>query len=129
PESEELAALQMPDEADLAFEEPGAVNKAESLPADPAAGERARQRGIATHRVLELLDLMKCDSSAGVQGEIQRLVESGMLMAEECERADIAGIAWALVESKAGRRLVRAAKAGQSAAKGAMQIRRELPFT
>jgi ATP-dependent helicase/nuclease subunit A len=131
PELEELASLQMPDEADLAMAEPAKKPKRGALPAAGAGtgGERARLRGVATHRVLELLDLARCDSAAAIDAQLGKLAEDGTLAVDERERADVAGVHWALLESAAGRRLVRAAQAGAKNLRAGPQVRRELPFT
>jgi ATP-dependent helicase/nuclease subunit A len=90
--------------------------------------ETARLRGIATHRLLELLDFAHCESSAALDTQIQRLRAAKQLAPDDAARADLPGIHWFLWQSAAGRRLITAA---QKIATGdlTLQLRRELPFT
>ena len=41
------------------------------------------ERGTAMHLTMQLIDFDKCSSKAGVEGEVCRLVDSGMLTAEQ----------------------------------------------
>ncbi len=96
--------------------------------ADASRTLAARQRGIATHRVLELLDFSACDSPAALDAEIQRLRALRRLSPAETAAADLAGIRWFLLESEAGRRL-RTATSKVAAGDHSTKIFRELPFT
>ena len=90
--------------------------------------EKARQRGLATHRVLELLDFTAADSEEAMDGQVARLIEARVLLQEEAEHADWAGIRWFLWESEAGRRLVAAAQRIAADEQG-LELRREIAFT
>jgi ATP-dependent exoDNAse (exonuclease V) beta subunit len=90
--------------------------------------EAARRRGIATHRVLELLDLQRCGSAGAIDEQIEEMVARGKLAPEEAAEADMAGLRWFLPESPAGERLIAAARrigTGQCD----VRICREIPFT
>jgi ATP-dependent helicase/nuclease subunit A len=87
-----------------------------------ASGVEARARGIATHRVLELLDFANCSDAAGLASRISDLVSGGLLAAEEATIADVAGIEWFLFASEAGKRLRDAVIGGD------VDVRREIPF-
>jgi ATP-dependent helicase/nuclease subunit A len=121
---EEAPAADLPD--DLA-----GVSIDSEAARDPAAAEAARRRGVATHRILELLDFADVASPAAVDAQIARLVDRRALSADDADRADWHGIRWFLARSAAGRRVVAAARhlADTPAAAGRLLIRRELPFT
>jgi ATP-dependent helicase/nuclease subunit A len=106
---------------------PEALEPLAELSADHAAIdeqiEAARLRGLATHRILELVDFARCDSEARLQEQVAALVEQKQLTAEEARRADWEGIRWFLWHSRAGARVASAARAG-----GRQLLRRELPF-
>ncbi len=95
---------------------------------DPLAAEKARARGIATHRVLELLDFAHCDSEAAIAEQVRKMVVGKKMSAEEAGNADMPGIAWFVEKSSAGRRLIAAAKSVAGGSR-AVRVRRELPFT
>ena len=100
---------------------------AEPVSTDKRGGEEARLRGIATHRVLELVDLAACSTAAAIRGEIDRLRAAKSLTQEDANRADIDGIIWCLTAAPAGRRLIDAAKR-RTAGETCLELRREIPF-
>ncbi len=55
--------------------------------------EAARLRGTATHKVLQQLDFAAGDEPA-VRIELHRLIDAGILTAEEVERADVDAVSW-----------------------------------
>ncbi|HUO09188.1 MAG TPA: helicase-exonuclease AddAB subunit AddA [Phycisphaerae bacterium] len=92
------------------------------LPAVALAAEESRLRGIATHRVLELLDFTAVIDEKSLAGQVARMVEEKRLAAEDAERADLGGIVW-LLGTPAGKRV------GEAASDKSARIRREIPFT
>ncbi len=83
--------------------------------------EESRLRGIATHRVLELLDFAACQDSSGLEQQIEGLVAKKLLSEEDAERADVEGIRWVLATA-AGGRVVGATKDKNA------RVRREIGF-
>jgi ATP-dependent exoDNAse (exonuclease V) beta subunit len=115
----------------LPNEPAGAVGASRREDSDRA--EAARLRGIATHRMLELLEFSHCGTAEALARQIEELCAAKRLTAEEAGRADLDGIRWFLWESVAGDRLRATAQeivADQVAKRTPiLQIRRELPFT
>jgi ATP-dependent helicase/nuclease subunit A len=93
---------------------------------DPAAAEAARLRGIATHRMLELLDFTDCATEEAMELQVARMVEKKLLTAEERAAADWPGIRWFLWHSAAGRRVIAASRA---LPEHRVKLKRELAFT
>ncbi len=83
--------------------------------------EEARLRGIATHRVLELMDFSVCGKPSDLARHMQGLVVKKLLSEEDAKRADVEGIGW-LLTTPAIARVVQAM--GEKDAR----IRREIPF-
>jgi ATP-dependent helicase/nuclease subunit A len=90
------------------------------------AGEAARSRGTATHRILELLNFAEVDRAALLPAAIEAMVAARALSAEDAARADIDGIAWFLA-TDLGKRIITAAKRSKALDR-AVKLRRELPF-
>jgi len=93
-----------------------------------ARQEAARLRGIATHRILELLDFTDCATPGAIDAQIEAFLQSGKLDPDQAGAADRTGIAWFLTASAAGRRL-RDAAGRIAAGDRTLTILRELPFT
>ncbi len=85
-------------------------------------------RGIATHRILELLDFVRCSTGGEIVEQIARLVENKRVPAEEAAAADVAGITWFLTESEAGGRVIEAARR-RAGGEAGVHVRREIAFT
>jgi ATP-dependent helicase/nuclease subunit A len=113
--------------------EPAGMFDDPALDAEPASDaavretqiEAARLRGLATHRVLELLDLAHCASEAQLNEQVASLIAAKQLTDAERDRADWRGIKWFLWHSQSGARVLHAARA---AAGGSTILRREIPF-
>ncbi len=69
----------------------------------PITESAAAQRGIVTHRVLELLDFGVARDATSVTGEVQRLIAAGVLTSEEAQAIDEAALAWFVATPLAGR--------------------------
>jgi ATP-dependent helicase/nuclease subunit A len=91
-------------------------------------GEEALRRGVATHRVLEVLDFTRCGDAAAIQTQVGELVERAVLSAGEVADADMGGIGWFLLETAVGRRAVEAATR-RAAGEAGVHVRREIAFT
>jgi ATP-dependent helicase/nuclease subunit A len=135
---EEREAAGEPPEASPAELEALAEAAGEEVPVAGAElarrAEEARLRGIATHRILELLDFTACDSAEAIARQVEGFVAGKLLTAEEAARADRRGIEWFVGQSAAGRRVVETARriAAERAAAGGrpgLHLRREIPFT
>jgi ATP-dependent exoDNAse (exonuclease V) beta subunit len=122
-----VSQLKSGEDEDRATEEAPAM-KLFALHAEQGAGgtsaDEARLRGVATHRILELLDFAECGSAEAVGGAIRRLVAEKRVSEEDAARADSAGIVWSLTESEAGKRLLAGARQ-----RDGIEIRREIAFT
>ncbi len=59
-------------------------------------GVSARDAGAVTHKVMQLIDFEHAIKTGGVGLEMERLVSSGVLTAEEAEAVDADAIAWFL---------------------------------
>ncbi len=82
----------------------------------------ALRRGIATHRLMELLDFSQCTDPPAVAAQVAALIHRGTLPPEEAAHADIPGITWLLTETDVGKRILAAPSRGTL-------VRREIPFT
>ncbi len=94
----------------------------------PAQADAARLRGLATHRVLELLDLANCGTPQELDEQLAGLLKANLLTQPEADRADWPGIRWFLWHSATGARLAAAAREAAGSARSTQQLRRELPF-
>ncbi len=61
---------------------------------EQAASTSASQRGIITHRALQHLDFAVAQDAKGVEAELQRLVEAGILRAGDRDELDVAALVW-----------------------------------
>lgn len=113
------------EEAPAVWDDPAGEADAADAATREAQIEAARQRGLATHRVLELLDFAQCDSDTRLQEQVAALVTAKLLSEAERDRADWRGIKWFLWHSTTGTRIIRAAR---EAAAGEVMLRREIPF-
>ncbi|MGN6368371.1 MAG: helicase-exonuclease AddAB subunit AddA [Phycisphaerae bacterium] len=85
------------------------------------AAEESRLRGVATHRVLELLDFSACRSREDLARFLEALTAKKRLTADDAKRADIDGILWVLTTPPLQRVILAAGDAHA-------RIRREIPF-
>jgi ATP-dependent exoDNAse (exonuclease V) beta subunit len=105
-----------------------AIAEAEgAVEGDGRAAEEAKLRGIATHRMLELLNFAAVAEGKSPELQMGEMVHARTLLKEEAERADMAGIQWFLEKSTVGKRLIAAAR--KEITGHGVQIRRELAFT
>jgi len=74
-------------------------------------------RGVATHAVMQHVDMARACDRADLAGQVSAMVAAGLLEREQADWVDLASVAW-FFETELGRRL-RACRDG---------IRRELPF-
>ena len=95
-----------------------------------ARREAARLRGIATHRILELLDFANCDTRSAVDAQIDAFLRSGKLETAQADTARSRATSRRkfLTTSAAGKRLRNAARR-IAAGDRSLTILRELPFT
>ena len=84
------------------------------------SSDSARVRGIATHRILELLDFTAVTSPELLRQIIDRLLKEKRLSSEEVAAADLAGIDWFLTTATV-KKIAAGARAGH--------LYRELGFT
>ena len=56
--------------------------------------DEAIRRGMVMHRVLEHLDFGRARDDAGVRDDVQRLVDAGLLAADDCSLVDAAALIW-----------------------------------
>jgi len=89
----------------------------------------SRRRGIATHRVLELLDFTRCATAELLDQQIRQLVLDKRLTPEQTQQAHWEGIRWFLWQSVAGRRVIATAEKMTQGGAAELHIRREIPFT
>jgi ATP-dependent helicase/nuclease subunit A len=88
----------------------------------------AIQRGIATHRVLQLLDFTEPVDAAGIGRQLSALVKRRLLSANEAALIDPVAVAW-IFQTPIGRQIIEVAAAqGSANAPGVGRIHRELPF-
>jgi len=80
--------------------------------------ESARQRGAATHLLLQHLDLSGPIDRAALEGQLHEIVARGLLSDAEAGLIDLDGIVWLLSETELGRHLRTHSEA----------VRREVPF-
>ena len=93
-------------------------------------GEEALRRGVATHRVLEVLDFTRCGDAAAIEAQVGELVERKVLSAGEVADADMGGIGWFCWRRKWGGGRWRRRGGGRRGRWGAgVHVRREIAFT
>jgi ATP-dependent helicase/nuclease subunit A len=83
----------------------------------PAAVDEPTQKGTLTHRVLQHLDFARAVDAAGVTAELQRMIQCGVLTADQCSGIDHEALTW-FVGTPLARRICEAGS----------QYRRELRF-
>lgn len=54
----------------------------------------ALHRGVVTHRILERLDFQVAVDAGGVASELQRMIDEGIVRAEDRDRVDVASLEW-----------------------------------
>lgn len=87
------------------------------------SSDQARARGIATHRVLELLDFRALAAGASVDQQISRMIVDGALLDADAPLVDRAALNWFLSTPLAARLLEAAC------GKSSLELQREIPFT
>jgi ATP-dependent helicase/nuclease subunit A len=114
-----FGAQQTGDSAQRADSGLAATAEAEAEAATPAA-LGAAERGIAIHLAMQHMDIAECATAAGIETQLARLAETGVLTEGQREAVDARKIA-RFFESDIGKRLLEAAKAGN--------VRREFRFS
>ncbi len=98
------------------------------VPLPATADSPAIQRGIATHRFLQLLDFTQPLDLAGIDQQLAALVNRRLLSTQDADLIDLAGVAW-IFHTPIGRQITALATAPRNADQpGSSRIYRELPF-
>ena len=88
----------------------------------------AIQRGIATHRLLQLLNLAQPVDAAGIGRQISALVDRQLLSADDAALIDPVAVAW-IFQTPIGLQIIAVTSAqGTADDPGSGRIHRELPF-
>jgi len=61
---------------------------------DEGAEDAALHRGVLTHRILERLDFDAAADASGVASELQRMIDEGIVRAEDRDAVDVASLEW-----------------------------------
>ncbi|NNM87828.1 MAG: hypothetical protein HKL95_04850, partial [Phycisphaerae bacterium] len=86
------------------------------------------QRGIATHRLLQLLDFTQPLDAAGIGRQLLALVDRHLLAKDDVALIDTTAMAW-IFQTPIGQQMIAVASAqGVAEGPGTSRIHRELPF-